>query len=85
MSDQQQNDELGALWLKESKKGTKYMSGKIEVGGEAISIVIFKNNKKKETHPDYRILRSDSKSEQSSQQSTQEQAVRDTFEDDVPF
>lgn len=84
MSDQQNNDEIGAVWLKESKKGTKYMSGKLEIGGETIYIAIFKNNKKKESHPDYRILRSGNQ-QQGGGQSQQEKVTREVFEDDVPF
>ena len=49
------DDKLGALWLKTSKKGTKFMSGKI--GGE--DVVIFKNNfKEEDKQPDYIVYRS---------------------------
>lgn len=75
-------NELGALWLKDGKNG-KYMSGKITTpGGEEVQIVVFKNNyKQKENQPDYRIL----KSEPKGGSNAQEQAVKDVFEDDVPF
>lgn len=53
------NEQLGALWLNESKNGNKYMSGELEINGEKIRIVVFKNTKQKETHPDYKILKSE--------------------------
>ena len=52
--------EIGALWTRESKNGNSYMSGNIEVGGETVRIVVFKNSyKKKDTHPDYLIYKSE--------------------------
>lgn len=75
-------DELGALWLKEGKSG-KYMSGRIEVNGEKINIVVFKNTyKEKENQPDYKILRSRPKI---GAQVRQESVAADYFEDDIPF
>ena len=73
-------DELGALWLKDGKNG-KYMSGKLTTpGGEEVQIVVFRNNyKKEEKHPDYRILKSKPK------EGSSEQAVKEVFQDDVPF
>jgi uncharacterized protein (DUF736 family) len=60
---QENSDSIGAMWIKE-KNGKKYMTGVIEINGEKINIVVFKNGYKKEDkHPDYRILRSRSKSE----------------------
>lgn len=71
-------DELGALWLKDGKNG-KYMSGRIEINGEKINIVVFKNTyKEKENQPDYKILRSRPKTDAPQQ-------TADTFEDDIPF
>lgn len=53
-------NKLGALWLKESGKGKKYMSGNIEINGEKIQIVVFKNDKGGvETRPDYQIFKSE--------------------------
>ena len=47
---------IGALWAKESG-GNKFLSGEVEVDGQKVRIVVFKNNRKeKETHPDYNIL-----------------------------
>jgi uncharacterized protein (DUF736 family) len=50
---------IGACWLRESKRGSKYMSGNIEIDGKRINFVIFKNkNKKNDKQPDYNILES---------------------------
>lgn len=74
-------NKLGALWLKDSKKGTKYMSGVIEKDGEKFNIVVFKNNnKKQDNHPDYEIYLSEPREQKSTAQ-----AVKETFEDDIPF
>lgn len=52
------NDKIGALWQTESAKGT-YYTGSIEVGGEVIKVVVFKNGYKKESkHPDMIIYKS---------------------------
>ncbi len=56
---------IGALWLRESKDGTKkYMSGIIEDLSGDIQIVVFRNDKKeKENQPDYQILLSEKREE----------------------
>jgi uncharacterized protein (DUF736 family) len=52
-------NEVGCFWIKESAKGTKFLSGKIDGIG---SVVVFKNkNKKSDKQPDYRVLRSQPK------------------------
>jgi uncharacterized protein (DUF736 family) len=56
---EEQNKSIGVMWEKVSKaKGTKYMSGNLEILGTKVSIVMFKNNKKKigSNEPDWRIL-----------------------------
>lgn len=51
-------DEIGAAWEKSGKNGT-YLTGQIEINGEKVRIVMFRNgNKKSEKSPDFRILRS---------------------------
>lgn len=71
-------NEIGALWSKESKAGQKYLSGVVEVNGVKQKIVIFKNNYKQEDkHPDYRILKSEPRGQQP------ETPMQ--FEDDIPF
>lgn len=55
-----ENEKLGALWLKTSKAGKKYLQGTIDTKQGKIKITILKNNKKKEDkHPDYIIFRSE--------------------------
>lgn len=53
-------NELGAIWLKTSQKGTKYYSGKIVIDGREIYINMFKNTKKTpgSNLPDWRIVES---------------------------
>lgn len=49
-------EKLGALWLKTSKNGMKFMSGKI---GD-VRIVVFKvKEKRSDKHPDYEIFKSE--------------------------
>lgn len=50
------NTNKGAVWLKTSKNGLKYMSGNINVNGVEHDIAIFKNDKKgNDKAPDYRL------------------------------
>ena len=54
---------LGALWTKESSKG-QFFSGHIEIKGEKINLVCFKNKfKAEDKHPDWIILKSKPKPE----------------------
>mgnify|MGYP003115074601 CR=1 FL=1 len=63
-NEKKENQELGALWKKESKNGgQKYLAGHITVeddmGVESkIKVVVFANrDKKNERYPDFRILK----------------------------
>jgi hypothetical protein len=48
--------DAGAVWLRESKKGTKYLRGTIEINGQQHRIQLHKNGfKKTDKHPDYKI------------------------------
>jgi uncharacterized protein (DUF736 family) len=51
------NQELGALWKKKSKTGMSFLSGYInDHDGQRIDVVVFANgNKKNEKAPDYRL------------------------------
>lgn len=52
-------DSLGALWIKTSAKGVEFMSGNIEVNGQKIEIVAFRNDKgDNPKKPDWKILKS---------------------------
>ena len=48
---------IGALWENESKNGKTFLKGSIEIDGQKIAIICFKNDlKEKDTHPDWRIF-----------------------------
>lgn len=54
---EQKEKSIGALWKKESSKGTTFLSGELEIEGKKHRIVVFKNTyKEQEKHPDYRIF-----------------------------
>lgn len=65
--------EIGAIWMKTSAKGKKYMTGQItnSFTGEKEPIVIFSNTSKKdekgnvknEKAPDFRVYKSENRSE----------------------
>lgn len=63
-------NKIGALWLKTSKKGTKFMSGKI---GEQRVVVFKVKEKKSEKHPDYEIFESEPMPQQSQEQQREEE------------
>jgi len=72
-------DRIGGLWLKTSKKGTKFFSGSITLDDVKTSILVFKNNKKeKENSPDYQIFLPDKREKPQ----RDEENIPD---DDVPF
>jgi uncharacterized protein (DUF736 family) len=51
-------EEAGAFWIKSSKTGTQFLTGKIKSkSGEEISVIVFKNKYKTEgsNQPDYRV------------------------------
>ena len=63
-TEKEKNQEVGALWKKESKNGgQKYLAGHIvvedDMGVESkIKVVVFANREKKnERYPDFRILK----------------------------
>ena len=54
-------NEVGALWVKKSERdGSKFFSGKLNVNGEQIDVVVFQNTFKQpgEKSPDWRIYKS---------------------------
>ena len=51
-------EEAGAFWIKTSKTGNQFLTGKIKSkSGEEISVMVFKNKYKTEgsNQPDYRV------------------------------
>jgi uncharacterized protein (DUF736 family) len=82
------DDELGALWLRESKDGRKYLSGK--TGDQ--EVVVFKNDHKQpgERTPDYRVYRSQPRAQHRSETGThaaptRAQAPPESYDDEIPF
>jgi uncharacterized protein (DUF736 family) len=57
-NDKPKLEEAGAFWIKTSKTGNQFLTGKIKSkSGEEISVMVFKNKYKSEgsNQPDYRI------------------------------
>lgn len=54
---EQQEQSIGALWSKQSKNNTEYLSGNVTINNEKIVLVVFKNTKKEGNQPDWRIFR----------------------------
>jgi uncharacterized protein (DUF736 family) len=54
MADARKEEELGALWIRTSRNGKEFLTGK--VGG--VDVVCFRNDKKQGKQPDYRVLKS---------------------------
>ena len=49
------NNDAGALWAKQGKKG-QFLTGYIELNGSKFPIIVFVNGyKTKQNHPDYKI------------------------------
>jgi uncharacterized protein (DUF736 family) len=76
---------IGALWLKETKDGKKYMSGVLEDLRGDIRIAVFKNDRKeKDNHPDYQIVLSEERKERSESEQTAESTDAVDLSD-IPF
>ena len=55
----EKENEIGALWTRQAKStGKTYMSGKLEIGGEQIDVVIFQNNSENPKAPQWRVYKS---------------------------
>lgn len=88
---------VGAIWVKTSKSGNKYISVAVEINGERINLVGFKNNYKQEgsNQPDYRLFFSEEKqstmpqrypAESYNKATVVQQMTEDRLkEEDVPF
>jgi len=64
--------EAGAFWSREKNGGEKYLTGYVEVNGERVQVVAFRNKFKKEGEntPDLRVYLDNVKMEGSSQSNT---------------
>ena len=78
MSDTKKEAAIGALWEKTSARGV-YMTGNIEINGEKVGIVCFRNDQKTGKQPDWRILKAKPRTETPQDQ---REPLTDT---DVPF
>ncbi len=57
--------DIGAAWEKTSSRGTPYLSIELELNGEKIKLVAFKNGYKElDKHPDWKIYPSDDQAPQ---------------------
>lgn len=50
-------NEIGALWVRTSRNGNEFMSGKIN----GVDVVCFRNGKKQGKQPDWRVMKSEPK------------------------
>jgi uncharacterized protein (DUF736 family) len=63
--------ELGALWKRESPN-QKYLTGRIQVDGKEVNVVVFMNkHKSKDNQPDFRVYRSKDRNEGESSRETE--------------
>ena len=73
-------NEIGALWIKTSKKGIEFMSGTIN----GVDVVCFRANKKTEKQPDWNVLKSELRDDSKTRQRDAREAPRrDSQVDDV--
>ena len=81
---------IGALWLKDGKKG-KFMTGNIELGEKEISVFVFKNDKGDNSRrPDYQIMIADDEQQPAAPEpppkpTTGEPVYPDDNDTDIPF
>ena|SRR3990167_198520 len=70
---------IGALWIRQSKDGQKYMSGQLQDLRGNIPVVVFSNGKKeKENQPDLLVYLSEPKKEQAPRGSFDEFGMQTT-------
>lgn len=73
------DDELGALWIKDKGRGP-YMTGRIN--GE--SVVVFRNDKKtSDKQPDWRVLRAKTRDQRNDQANAN--VTANDYDQDPPF
>lgn len=74
--------DIGALWVKTSGRGD-YMTGKLEIDGQTINVVCFKNDRKQpgSKQPDWRVMKSKPREETAQDQ----RAVVDVTDAEIPF
>ena len=76
------NTNKGAVWLKTSKNGLKYMSGILDVNGVEHDIAMFKNDKKgNDKAPDYRLVVTSKEEQQTPTEAKAVNEESDPFQD----
>jgi uncharacterized protein (DUF736 family) len=88
-------EEAGAFWIKTSKTGTQFLTGKIKSkSGEEISVMVFKNKYKTEgsNQPDYRIYFDNGPTKTASPQRTEKvvspekkETKKESKTEEIPF
>lgn len=53
---EQERDQLGALWRRESRNGAEYLTGEITIDGKMTRIVCFRTTSQHPKAPHWRIL-----------------------------
>jgi hypothetical protein len=77
-NDKPKLEEAGAFWIKKSKTGNQFLTGKVKSkSGEEISVMVFKNKYKTEgsNQPDYRIYYDNGMPKNNTQGSQDEQSL----------
>lgn len=72
---------ITGLYLTKSKKGETFMSGKTQAG---VKYFVFKNQKTKDSHPDYNLYVEDDAPVQPEPEPERNQSKIET-DDDIPF
>jgi uncharacterized protein (DUF736 family) len=89
-------EEAGAFWIKTSKTGTQFLTGKVKSkSGEEISVMVFKNKYKTEgsNQPDYRIyfdngpMKNNASNVEAAPASSKKEApqAKETKTEEIPF
>ena len=93
-------DEAGAFWIKKSKTGNQFLTGKIKSkSGEEINVMVFKNKYKTEgsNQPDYRIYYDNNNNIKKSEEvslktqpakkasSNEEKSIQPNSTEEIPF
>lgn len=80
--------QVGALWRHDSEKVGVFLTGILDLGGLGeVPIAVFKNDRKKKgtKQPDYRIVLSERRNGEGSNESREADPARAETGDDVPY
>ena len=85
MSEYEEQEDIGAIWIMKGRNGKEYLSISIEINGKKQSFVAFKNHKSKPQHPDFRVLPSKSKVRTETEHKTSQYRSPDRKDDAFDF